>query len=72
MSLRRLQLPVTIDTSSANMADDFYVPALSVSVRHDQGVGFFFQVGYSLSSIHCLHSQLLRLHHKEITSLFDT
>lgn len=41
MSLKDLQLPVTIDTSSAQMADDFYVPALSASIRYDRGVGFF-------------------------------
>lgn len=41
MSLKLLQFPVTIDTSSAQMVDDFYVPALSVSIRYDRGVGFF-------------------------------
>ncbi len=41
MSLKSLQLPLTIDTSSADIAADFYVPALSVSIRYDRGVGFF-------------------------------
>ncbi len=41
MSLKSLQLPLTIDTSSADMAADFYAPALSVSIGYDRGVGFF-------------------------------
>jgi len=41
MSLKELHLPATMDTSSADMAADFYVPALTGSVRYDQGVGFF-------------------------------
>lgn len=41
MSLKKLNLPITIDTSSANMVTDFYEPAISVSVRYDRGVGFF-------------------------------
>ena len=41
MSLKSLHLPTVIDTSSADMAADFYVPALAVSVRYDRGVGFF-------------------------------
>lgn len=41
MSLQSLNLPSILDTSSANMAADFYEPALSVSVRYDRGVGFF-------------------------------
>jgi hypothetical protein len=41
MSLPSLKLPLTIDTSSADMARDFYVPALSVSARYNRGVGFF-------------------------------
>ncbi len=41
MSLKTLVLPITIDTSTANMVADFYEPALSVSVRYDRGVGFF-------------------------------
>lgn len=34
-------LPSTIDSSTANMAEELYVPALSASVRYDRGVGFF-------------------------------
>lgn len=41
MSLQSLQLPIVIDSSSADMASEFYVPALSVSVNYDRGVGFF-------------------------------
>lgn len=41
MSLPSLNLPPILDTSSANMAEDFYKPALSVAVRYDRGVGFF-------------------------------
>lgn len=41
MSLKKLDLPITIDTSSANMVADFYEPALSASIRYDRGVGFF-------------------------------
>ncbi len=41
MSLKSLQLPLTIDTSSADMTADFYAPALSVSIGYDRGVGFF-------------------------------
>jgi hypothetical protein len=41
MSLKQLQLPPVIDTSIADMAGEFYVPALSVSVCYDRGVGFF-------------------------------
>lgn len=41
MSLKNLDFPITIDTSTANMVADFYEPALSVSVRYDRGVGFF-------------------------------
>lgn len=41
MSLPSLNLPPILDTSSADMAADFFEPALSVSVRYDRGVGFF-------------------------------
>ncbi|MCP4419197.1 MAG: DEAD/DEAH box helicase family protein [Chloroflexi bacterium] len=41
MSLKQIHLPATMDTSTADMTVDFYVPALSVSVRYDRGVGFF-------------------------------
>ncbi len=39
--LRSLNLPSTLDTSNADIITDFFVPALSVSVRYDRGVGFF-------------------------------
>jgi hypothetical protein len=39
--LPSLNLPPIVDSSTANMATDFYEPALSVSVRYDRGVGFF-------------------------------
>ena len=41
MSLRKLNLPSVIDSSTADMAAEFYVPALSVSTNYDRGVGFF-------------------------------
>jgi len=41
MSLQDLQLPTVIDSSTADMAGEFYVPALSVSANYDRGVGFF-------------------------------
>lgn len=41
MLLPDLQLPPVIDSSSADMAREFIVPALAASVRYDRGVGFF-------------------------------
>ena len=41
MSLKELNLPPVMDSSTADMAVEFYVPALSVSVSYDRGVGFF-------------------------------
>lgn len=41
MLLPDLQLPSVIDSSTADMAGEFYVPALSISLRYDRGVGFF-------------------------------
>lgn len=41
MSLRELNLPSVIDSSTADMAVEFYMPALSVSTSYDRGVGFF-------------------------------
>jgi len=41
MLLKDLSLPPIIDTSTADMALEFYVPALSASVHYDRGVGFF-------------------------------
>lgn len=33
--------PVTLDTSSADLIQDFFVPALARAIRYDRGVGFF-------------------------------
>lgn len=33
--------PTTLDTSSADLVDDFFVPALMRSISYDRGVGFF-------------------------------
>lgn len=41
MSLPQLHLPFIIDSSSADMAREFIVPALAASIRYDRGVGFF-------------------------------
>ncbi len=41
MSLTTLDLPAFLDTSSANLVDDFLVPALIRSVSYDRGVGYF-------------------------------
>ena len=41
MSLKELPLPVVIDSSTADMAREFIMPALRASLRYDRGVGFF-------------------------------
>lgn len=41
MSLKSLDFPSVLDTSGADIIADFFVPALSASVRYDRGVGFF-------------------------------
>jgi DNA phosphorothioation system restriction enzyme len=41
MSLSTLDLPAFLDTSSANLVDDFFVPVLVRSISYDRGVGFF-------------------------------
>lgn len=41
MTLKRHDWPLTIDTSSADLVEDFFVPALSCSVKYDRGVGYF-------------------------------
>jgi superfamily II DNA or RNA helicase len=41
MSLRDLDLPVVMATSTVDMIRQFYVPALSRSIAYDRGVGFF-------------------------------
>lgn len=40
-SLRSLVFPAFLDTSSHNLVDEFFTPALTCSVRYDRGVGFF-------------------------------
>ena len=40
-SLRDFDTVPTFDTSTANLLDNFYVPALACSERYDRGVGFF-------------------------------
>lgn len=41
MTLKQHDFPITIDTSSANIIADFFVPALNASIRYDRGVGYF-------------------------------
>jgi len=41
MPLRSASLPTALDTSTANIIADFFVPALSNSIKYDRGVGFF-------------------------------
>lgn len=37
----QLLLPTTLDTSTADIIEDFFVPVLAHAVRYDRGVGFF-------------------------------
>lgn len=41
INLRTSKLPVVLNTSEADIIQDFFVPALSNSIRYDRGVGFF-------------------------------
>ena len=41
MGLTAISLPSILDTSSADIIGDFFVPLLSHAVRYDRGVGFF-------------------------------
>lgn len=41
MSLRDLNLPGVLETSSADLIADFFLPALAASVKYDRGVGYF-------------------------------
>jgi len=41
VGLKTLSLPFILDTSSADIIADFFVPLLSQAVRYDRGVGFF-------------------------------
>lgn len=40
-SLKELVLPSVLDTSTHDIIQDFFVPALTHAVRYDRGVGFF-------------------------------
>jgi superfamily II DNA or RNA helicase len=41
MSLRNLEFPVVMSTSTRDVIREFYVPSLTASVSYDRGVGFF-------------------------------
>lgn len=41
MTLKYHTFPITIDTSSADIIAEFFVPALSSSLRYERGVGYF-------------------------------
>src|SRR2546423_189969 len=41
MSLKDLRFPLIMDTSSADLIADFFVPALGAASRYDRGVGYF-------------------------------
>lgn len=41
MSLQELSLKKILDTSRDDLIADFFIPALSTSIRYDRGVGFF-------------------------------
>jgi superfamily II DNA or RNA helicase len=41
MTLKSCRFPSTLNTSDAEIIADFFVPALSASLRYDRGVGFF-------------------------------
>jgi superfamily II DNA or RNA helicase len=41
MSLINLSLPLLMDTSSADIIADFFIPALGAAARYDRGVGYF-------------------------------
>jgi len=41
MSLKKLDLPLAMDTSSNNLATDFFIPALSEAKEYLRGVGYF-------------------------------
>ncbi len=40
-SFIELPLPKTLDTSTADIIADFFVPLLARAIRYDRGVGFF-------------------------------
>ena len=41
MSLKALNLPAMMDSSSSDLIGDFFAPALTESLRYDRGGGFF-------------------------------
>ena len=41
MTMKLPEFPITIDTSSADIIAEFFVPALSSSLRYERGVGYF-------------------------------
>ena len=41
MSLQNINFPNYLDTSNSDLNEDFFIPALSKSVRYDRGVGYF-------------------------------
>lgn len=41
MNLKDLNFSNRLDTSSSDLTEDFFVPALSAAYRYDRGVGFF-------------------------------
>lgn len=41
MGFKDFQFPTVMDTSGSDLINDFFVPALTRSVKYDRGVGFF-------------------------------
>ncbi len=41
MNLRTPDFPLVLDNSTNDVQNDFFVPALSASIRYDRGVGYF-------------------------------
>lgn len=41
MNLTDISFRTFLDTSSDNLIDDFFIPALAHSNRYDRGVGYF-------------------------------
>lgn len=55
MTLPGLAFPLMLDTSSADLIQDFFVPALSVSTSYDRGVGYFSSGWIKMSAIGMLN-----------------
>jgi hypothetical protein len=49
-SFIELPLPKTLDTSTADIIQDFFVPVLAHAIRYDRGVGFFSAAWLRLAS----------------------